>query len=542
MVFAGIDFIPFAIILVAMAVSGIIAARLRQPLLVGYIIAGLVIGPVGIGLVESTTLVSTLSEMGLAFLLFLIGLEMDITSFRPLFKTILTISLPLMVVLSSIGFITGIILGFPALGAVIIGIAVMYNSTAVIVKMLTDRHEETSIEGRIDMGVLLFEDIIVILIMALMTVEAASQIAFIYEAIGILVAFFIIVIGAIQIGKRIAPPIIESVAGRPEALLIVGLAWCFSAMAVTDLSGLSIEIGAFIAGVSLAQLPYTNELQEDVRPLMNLFMALFFLNFALELSTSDITGLILPAIVFGIVRMISSFVIIYSIMRRLSYSTRRSFKTAIFMIQTSEFALILGAVAATYGYVTTEIIGFLSIVTLFTMSLSSYIIMHQETVYDVFTRVFGSSSGSEKDQDDGPEEPVILIGATPVAKTIASSLADDDRHIVIVDNDPARIEELEDTRWDVVFGNIHHSELREEIGFETATAIISMIEDYDLTETLLRDAREETITVVRAQTENERDLMYADGADLVLLDHEIAGYELAVTIHELLAAEADTDE
>lgn len=540
MVLAGIDLVPLTVILLAAALSGIIAARVRQPLLVGYILAGLILGPTVLGLSPSTTLTSTLGDLGLAFLLFLIGLEMDIRSIKPLLNNIVGISVPLMGILASTGAIIGLLFGFTLSASIIVGIAVMYGSTAVVVKMLTDQHKDTTTAGRLDMGVLLFEDIVVILIMAVLTTGAVGLTSFIYESIIVLTSLGVITVCAILIGRKIGPLLLRPMARRSEALLITGISWCFAGMWLAETAGLSVEIGAFIAGVSLAQIPFTTELREDIRPLSTLFMALFFINFGLELSPSDLTGLLPQAVIAAAVLMVVKFVSIYLLIRHQSFDTKTSFTGAILMTQTSEFALILGSVAVSNGYIDTEIVGFLSIVTMLTMTVSSYLIMYHESIYKLLNDRLGSSN-NENDRSTSYSSHSVVIGLTPSAKQVAERLSERGEDVVIVDTDPDVIEQLQDTELEAVFGNIRHKEIREEIEMASADMVFSTIEDFDLSETLVRELPGTVTTILTAQTERERDRLYADGADLVILDHEIAGYALSVDIRELLE-KGDTDE
>jgi len=279
----------FAVIIVAATAVGLAARQLGQPTIVAYIATGLILGPALFGVVEPSELTETMAELGLAFLLFLLGIKMRIDEIRHILAPIVKISIPQMAGVTVVGVGVSFALGFSVTESIIIGLAVMYSSTAVVVKMLTDKGEATSLPGKIDVGVLLVQDIVVVIILAVLAAgvpESATEVAVNLGTVLALVA----AIGAAAVlsSKYVLPDVFRRIADNKEVFFIASLGWAFLFVLVSMELDLSIEMGAFLAGIAIAQLPYSKELQDRVAPLTDLFMLIFFASVGLQLDASDL--------------------------------------------------------------------------------------------------------------------------------------------------------------------------------------------------------------------------------------------------------------
>lgn len=291
--------IDLAIILIAAAAAGFFARQTGQPTIIAYIIAGVIIGPAVLGVVEVTDLTETLSELGLAFLLFLLGIKMRIEEVRYILAPIVKISIPQMAAVAAVGTGVSLVLGFGMLEAVMIGLAVMYSSTAVVVKMLTDLNEATTLHGKIDVGILLAQDIVVVILLAVLAAGRPDSLMEIATTLGIVLALVaIITLAALAASRYALPAMFRRIAADTQIFFLVAISWAFFFVFVSSeinlflaplgiQAYLSIEMGAFLAGLAIAQLPYSKELQDRVNPLTDLFVMIFFVSVALRFEATD---------------------------------------------------------------------------------------------------------------------------------------------------------------------------------------------------------------------------------------------------------------
>jgi len=312
-----------AFILVAAALIGVLAVRLGQPTIIGYILTGVVIGPVGLGLVEPSILTETMAELGLAFLLFLLGIKMRFEEIRHLIAPIVKISIPQMAAIGLVGFGLAVALPFSVEEAVIIGLAVMYSSTAVVIKMLSDKGEATSLHGKIDVGVLLAQDIVVVIILAVLAAGRPEGVADVATTLAIvMVLVTVTTVVAIAASRYVLPSLFRWIANDTTVFFLVAISWLFLFVLVSDQidvilapfgvdAYLSVEMGAFLAGLAIAQLPYSKDLQGRVNPLTDLFVLVFFVSVALDFEASDFLAYWQEAVVVGVVLMTVKFVVFF---------------------------------------------------------------------------------------------------------------------------------------------------------------------------------------------------------------------------------------
>ena len=383
-----------AIILLSATIVGFIANQTGQPTIVAYIIAGVIIGPAALGIVEVTALTETLSELGLAFLLFLLGIKMRLDEVSHILAPILKISIPQMIAVALVGIGTSLLLGFTLLEAVLIGLAVMYSSTAVVIKMLTDKDEATSLHGKIDVGVLLMQDIVVVILLAVLAAGQPDDVAEVVTTLGIVLLLVgLITIAAIGASRYVLPVVFRRIADNKDVFFLIALSWAFlfifishevnSILAPFGIEAyLSIEMGAFLAGLAIAQLPYSLELRDRVNPLTDLFVMVFFVSVALNLEVTDLVFYWREAIIAAVVLMIAKFIIFFALIGWQKFTLETTFLGSINMIQISEFGIIVGVAAHQGGFIDIEVLGFLTLLALLTMSISVYFIEFNHQLFD----------------------------------------------------------------------------------------------------------------------------------------------------------------
>lgn len=522
-----------AIILVAAALVGVLAVRLGQPTIIGYILTGVVIGPVGLGLVEPSIITETMAELGLAFLLFLLGIKMRIDDIRHLIAPIVKISIPQMAAIGLVGFGLAVALPFSFEEAVIIGLAVMYSSTAVVIKMLNDKGEATALHGKIDVGILLAQDIVVVIILAVLAAgrpEDAADIAMTLAIVMFLVT--ITTVAAIAASRYVLPPLFRRIADDSTFFFLVAISWLFLFVLVSDQidvllapfgvdAYLSVEMGAFLAGLAIAQLPYSKDLQGRVNPLTDLFVMIFFVSVALDFEASDLLAYWQEAVVVAVVLMIVKFVVFFTLINWQRFDLETTFLGSVGMIQVSEFGIVV-AVAAVQSdppFIGQEELGFITLVALLTMSVSVYFIQYNQQLFDRAKPYLSRWEQTDPVQPAATEyrNHVVVVGYDEIARRALWILEDRYDEIVVVDRNVEHVEAIENAGYDALFGDFQYAKIRKDAGVKYADFVFSSSDQVEINEIILGETTEETTVFVEARTAEEAERLYDLGAEYVIM-------------------------
>ncbi|MDG5762105.1 cation:proton antiporter [Natronococcus sp. A-GB1] len=522
-----------AIILVAAALVGVLAVRLGQPTIIGYILTGVVIGPVGLGLVEPSIITDTMAELGLAFLLFLLGIKMRIDEIRHLIAPIVKISIPQMVAVGSVGFGLAVVLPFSFEEAVIIGLAVVYSSTAVVIKMLNDKGEATSLHGKIDVGVLLAQDIVVVIILAVLAAGRPEGVADVAMTLGIvMVLVTITTVAAITASRYVLPSLFGRIAGDTRLLFLVAISWLFLFVLVSDQINLllspigvdaylSIEMGAFLAGLAIAQLPYSKDLQGRVNPLTDLFVMVFFVSVALDFEASDLLAYWQEAVVVAVGLMIVKFVVFFLLLNWQQFDLETTFLGSIGMIQVSEFGIVVAvaAVESEPPFIGQAELGFITLVALMTMSVSVYFIQYNRQLFERVEPYLSRWEQSDPVQPADTEyrNHVVVIGYDEIARRALRILEDQYDQIVVLDRNVEHVEAVENAGYDSLFGDVQYEKIRKDAAVKYADFVLSSSDQMEINEILLKETTEETTVFVEAATAEEAEQLYDSGAEYVIL-------------------------
>jgi Kef-type K+ transport system membrane component KefB len=522
-------FEALAVIIGLATILAYVAKKTRQPTVIAYIATGLLLGPVGFSLLGETELTQLFSELGLVFLLFFIGLEIDISEIKEVLKPTVIIGLSQMALTAVLGGLTGYLLGFTLVEAAFLGAAAMFSSTALVVKMLTDKDEATTLPGRLDVGVLLIQDVVVVLILAILTASFTSipALALRFGEIIVMIAL----IGGISLAssKYLLPKIFKRVSRDQQAFFVYGLAWAFVLISGAQYLDLSLEIGAFFAGLSLAQLPYSSELQERVRPLTDLFMAVFFVNFGLRILPEQLSAYFMEAVIASVILMVGKFVIFFGLVDRLKFTLETSFKTSINMTQISEFSLILGALAVSEGFIGNNFLGFISLIAIITMSLSSYLLNFNHEIFKRSNFLLRRLESDERKDVEvhNLEGHAVVIGHNLVTERILPLLREHYGEVVVIDKDPDNTEELSKSPYEYIYGDFKHGEIRKAARLKDAKLIISFADDRKVSHQILRDKNRETTAFLEASDFEEAAELYERGAEYVMIENIVSADKMS---------------
>lgn len=518
-----------AILIIVATVLGIVFRRFRQPTLAAYLLTGLLLGSAGLGIASETSFTEILAELGLVFLLFLIGLEIKLEEIKEILKPVVFIAVFQMIATAVIGFLLASWIGFNTVESAVIAAGTMFSSTAVVVKLLSDMDEISTLPGKIDVGILLIQDLVVVAILTILETGANTPLEIGLSILEIgLIAGGIASISYIS-SLYILPQIFEKISDNQHSFFIYGVAWGFLMITLAGELGISREIGAFIAGISLAQLPYSRELQERIRPLTDFFMAVFFINIGLGLSKAAILGYWKQAFLASLVLVTAKFGIISALADRMKFTPETSLKSGLNMSQISEFSLILGGVAASKGIVGQEVVGFLSIVAVTTIGISSYLISFNSGIVDRLEWLVRILESEEKSDVKVRELDghALVIGYDALARSASRTLEEHFDDVVIVDRNPSNTSELARSDYEYIYGDFQHPEIRKASGIQKAAIIVSFAPGKWINRRIIEDADRDATVFAKSDDIETAVELYEMGASYVLLKNILAAEKIS---------------
>ncbi len=526
------------IIIIAATLLAFIARFLRQPLILGYLIAGIVIGPQVLGLVKSYDTISVLSELGIAFLLFLVGLELDITKLRHFGAVSVLAGTGQVVFTFVVGYFIANALGFSALHSVYIALALTLSSTIMVVKLFSDKGELFTLHGRISLGILLVQDFVAVIALALLSGSASftkeSIAVSLFNGIGLLLI-------AILVGNFAVGYFFKTVAKNQELLFMSSLAWLFLFIMLSNFLKFSIAIGAFLAGIGLASLPYNLAIEGRIKSLRDFFVTLFFVTLGMQVAFAPLGSMLAAVVILSLFVLILNPVIVMLIMSLLGFKSRTSFLTGISLAQISEFSLVIAAVGLSIGQLSREIVSLVTVIAVVTFTVSSYMITYDSFLLRVFSpwlKLFEKLSKKEVALSFAPKicnYEIILCGCNRIGRSVIETAKSLRKALLVVDFDPEVVRRLARENVPAVYGDIGDNEILEKICIENAKFIISTVPDVKDNETLIRKVREgnkKAVLIVTAEEIEEALRLYQIGADYVIMPHLLGGKHVSVLLHD----------
>src|SRR3989338_1954568 len=369
-------FYQVGLITIVATLFAFLARYTKQPLIPAYILTGFLLGP-AFNLISNTSFIEALSELGIIFLLFLVGLELDLSKLKPIANVEIIGGFAQIFFTALIAYLISTKLGYATIPSVYFGLIIALSSTMVVVKMLSDKRQLDTAHGRIIIGILILQDIVAIA--AILFLESTESIT---NSIPLLILHITLTFSIIiLILHFIAPVLFDIAAYMSELLLLLSLSLCFFFVILFQWSGFSMSIGAFIAGMLLANLPYRLEITSKLRSLRDFFATLFFVSLGMQLSFETLQGLFWPVVIFVLLTLLLKPLILLGICNAFGYTKRSAFITAISLAQVSEFSLILAAEGLKLGHLNYNMLTIIVLVTMITITLSSYLFNFEYYIY-----------------------------------------------------------------------------------------------------------------------------------------------------------------
>jgi len=523
-----------SLLFVFAAGSGIVAKYFKQPLLIGYLFSGAALAYFGI--IKDKEALLSIGQIGVALLLFLVGLEINIGEFKSVGKIALLTGLGQIIFTSSLGFVLSRILGFDTLASIYIAVALTFSSTIIIVKLLSEKNDLDSLYGKISIGFLLVQDVVAILI--LMFLSGLKD-----GGIGISDYVFIVIKGGLllssiwYLSKKILPYLFEKyIAVSGELLSIVSIAWALGvASFVAGPMGFSFEMGGFLAGIALANLPEHLQIASKTRPLRDFFLTIFFLSLGTKLIVGGIGTIIFPAIIFSLFVLIGNPLVVLVVMGVLGHRKRTSFLASVTVAQISEFSFVLMAMGQSVGHVGQDEVATVVMVGVVTMTISTYLILEAERIFKViggYLSVFEKTNSSEPVSSHAEKirNHVVLVGCDKSGRRILKMLIKLKSPLLVVDFNPQVLTRLTADRVPVLFGDISDTEVAEYANLGEARLVISTTSNLADNLALLEHVKSfenPPLSIFTTKLRFEAIQLYEAGADYVVIPDIITGEHIS---------------
>jgi Kef-type K+ transport system membrane component KefB len=532
-------FFQIAIIIGIATIVGLILNKLKQPLIIAYIVTGLIVGPYFLNVVSDVSTIELFSKIGIALLLFVVGLHLNPKIIKEVGKVSLITGLGQVLFTSVIGFFISKLLGFSTIISVYIAIALTFSSTIIIMKLLSDKGDTKRLYGKISIGFLIVQDILAVIILMIVSSSANTT----NLSIELLKTFLIgiLIIGIVfLIGIYVLPRFTKFLASSQELLLLFSISWALILSAVFYFFNFSIEVGAFLAGMTLSMSPYRHEISSRMRPIRDFFIVIFFILLGSQMGFSSVGLYIVPIILFSLFVLIGNPLIVIVLMGRLGYSKRNGFLAGLTVAQISEFSLILVALGVSVGHVSLEILSLVTAVGLITMAGSSYMIIYADKIYPKISKFLSIFEKRGKKVDDvsfneNIKHDVVIFGYDRIGHDLIVYLKRHKISYLIVDYDPLTIQKLSKRKIPCIYGDVTNMELLEDLDLSHSKMILSGISSFQTNLMFINKVKEinkNIIIIVFSTRTQDTFELYKEGATHVVMTPLLGGEHISNLIEK----------
>ena len=521
-------FLEIAGILGLATVLGVVGQKLRQPLIIMFLATGILAGPSCLGIIHSYDQIELLAHIGIALLLFIVGLKLDLHLIRTTGLVALATGLGQILFTSLIGFGIAIALKMPFLTAAYVSVALTFSSTIIIVKLLSDKKEIDSLHGQIAIGFLIVQDIAAILALVGLTTFGASvaeggspylsTLLIATKGVGLLAIVALLM-------KYALPHLTRRLAHSMELLTLFAIAWAVFLGAGGEWLGFSKEVGAFLAGVSLASTNYRDSIGARLTGLRDFLILFFFIDLGARLDWSTVGSQVGVSVLFSLFVLIGNPLIVLIIMGFMGYRRRTGFLAGLTVAQISEFSLIVAALGVSIGHISNETMGLITLVGVVTIFLSTYMILYSSQLYHLLSgplKVFERRNPYREAAIDTPKDTVsvdvILVGLGNYGSGLAEYLIRRDKTMIGVDYDPAALDRWRDRGVTVLYGDMTDPEIQEHLPLNRSRWVISTVRSKEMNLALIQNLHKEKYdgkVALTATNEKEAHEFEDAGAHLV---------------------------
>ncbi len=520
---------------IAVGISLIMKA-LRQPMIVGHILTGILVGPAIFGFVQSPETIADFGTFGIALLLFVVGLGLNPKVIKEVGRVALLTGFGQVIFTSLIGFGMIRLLGYSPIVSLYIAVSLTFSSTIIILKLLNDKKEQNKLHGKISIGFLLVQDVLATF--ALVVASATSDGNFSPATLGFLaLKGFGLGLAIMLISKYVLKPMNNFLSRSQELLFLFAIAWGFGIGTLFFELGFSLEIGALVAGVALSTMTYAQEVSSRLRPLRDFFIVIFFIALGAGLDISSVGSIIWQAIGLSIFVLVGNPTIVMIIMGVLGYTKKTSFKAGLAVAQISEFSLIFILLGRSNGQVDDLAVSLVTVVGIITIAASSYMITYSDSLYESFEKYLSlfERRKVKMDQESRNEYELILLGYQKGGHEFVKVFQQLKKRFVVIDYDPDVIDVLENRKVNYLYGDVTDIEMLEEAGVDTAKLVACTVGDFETNSfivALLEKLNPSAVVICRAETIHDAERLYAQGASYVVMPHFVGSERMGLFLHK----------
>ncbi|MCW1892569.1 MAG: cation:proton antiporter [Candidatus Uhrbacteria bacterium] len=525
-----------AIIAIAAAVA-LIMQSLKQPLILGHILTGFLVGPIGLNLVQPEEGIEVFSHLGITSLLFIVGLGLSPRVMREVGRVALIAGIGQVVFTTILGYALGIAFGLSQVVSIYLAVACTFSSTIIVSKILSDKRDANKLYGKIAIGMLLVQDILATVALILITSSMAG--GSVTDIITSTVLKGVIVAGLLYLASvYLLPALTRTFAKSQEFLFLFSVGWGMGIAALFHVFGLSVELGALAAGVALAASPYHYEISAKMKLLRDFFVVLFFVLLGSQLTIQDIGGSLWIILAFSAFILIGNPLIVMIIMGIMRYSGQTSFRTGLTVAQISEFSLILIMLGISAGHIPANVLSIATIIGVITIAGSTVLMLNDDALAKKLAPLLKlfERKRAIADRERKQSYRAILFGCHRVGSDFLPSIMSQEKSYLVVDFDPQVIAALEQRGIHARYGDAQDDAFIDDtLNLEHCKLIVSTIPDFETNAYLLariRKVNKHAVVIVIAQHIYEAKTLYADGASYVVMPHHMGGNYAAMLVEK----------
>jgi Kef-type K+ transport system membrane component KefB len=539
-------FVELSIIIIATTALGLVLRKLKQPPLLAYLLSGIILGTSFLDVIAFTDVITIFSDLGIVFLLFLVGINLDPRVLKEIGKVSAITGIGQIIFTAILGFIVASALGFTVVESTYIAIALTFSSTIIVIKLFSDKNELNALHAKVAIGGLLIQDFVaIIMLIFLASISATGSLE--TQIMNFLLSLVMFAVIIYIVSKYVVERLFSSIAKSQELLFLGAISWCLLLASVGAYFGFSKEIGAFLAGVSIAALPYSHDVFAKLKYLRDFFIVLFFVALGANLVITSSSQMIIPAIIFSLFVIIGNPLIVIGLMVKQGYSARTSFMSGVSLAQISEFSLILVVLAGKMSEgnpwkISNEIISLITIITVITIAVSAYLITHSQRIYEKIGKYLKPLENKKCLEDSlhstkEKQYRIIFIGFGRTGKSVLRNLDIDKEDLLLIDFDPRVVKNAVKNGFNCTYGDSADAETIEYIIKRKPKIIVSTVLDYETNKSImkkLKSSKSETELIALAFDQKEAQKLRSEGADYILIPSILAGKKMGIIISDLM--------
>jgi Kef-type K+ transport system membrane component KefB len=539
-------FAEIGILIGVATIVSLIMRFLKQPLIIGHIVTGFLVGHLAIGLFQNAETLELFSELGISFLLFSVGLTLNPKAIKEYGLVSIMTCLGQVGLTGGAGVVICLMLGYSWITALYVGVALAFSSTVIVMKLLSDKGDLDKLYVKLSIGSLLLQDLIAIVLLFAIPFATGAQ-GDGLELVRTLLLGVVAAFGVFFVSHYVVRNLNRYLTRSQELLFLFACAWGMGISALFAGLGFSLEGGALLAGVALSTLPSRHEIGARLAPLRDFFIVAFFILLGTRMVVSDFHEILIPALILAGFVLIGNPLLQLIVMGALGYRKKTSFQTGMMAAQISEFSLILVALGVTLGQVEPTVLSTVTLVGIITIFISSYLILYSDHIYRVlapYLNIFERANVHEaRIRSTNPS--AILVGGGRIGFDFIKLFKSEGREFLVIDHDPEVLKSLADAKIPNEYGDANDPDLLEELKITESEIVVSTTPDMETNLIILSCAkrgRNGPVVMMVAHGVADALELYTAGADYVILPHFLGGSYAARLVKRLTKEALDIED